>query len=253
MARTQPQPNGAIIWEGPSAIDGAPIVVIVTGTRNASTNRKTGDMLQTWIMRADMDPIQALATDNDSSICGACPLRGLLVDGKRKGRACYVNVGQAPLSIWRAFNRGNYPRMSASDVAAMVAGRAIRLGSYGDPAMVPLDVWQALIINAPTHTGYTHQWRTRPEFSGILMASADTVEERKEARMAGWRAFYVVPASTVDMPTGAMECAATRARNPLSCADCGACAGTRNGTKSNAIDVVIRAHGSGAKYVGEGI
>lgn len=241
-------PNGAIIWEGPSAHDGAPLVVIVTGIRGASQNRKTGDMLQTWILRADVDPIAALATDRDASICGACPLRGVLVDGKRKGRACYVNVGQAPLSVWRAFDRGSYPRIAPADVARMIAGRAVRLGAYGDPAMVPLSVWQDLTSKASTWTGYTHQWRTRPEYSGLLMASADSVDDRRDARAQGWRAFYVVPAHA-DIPVGAMECAATRARNPLQCADCGACAGTRNGATGHAVDVAIQAHGSGARYV----
>lgn len=246
-------PNGAIVWEGPSAHDGAPIVVIVTGLRGASTNRKTGDMLQTWIMRADVDPITALATDSDASICGACPLRGILSDGKRKGRACYVNVGQAPLSVWRAFDRGSYPRMSPETVARLITGRAIRLGAYGDPAMVPVDVWQTLITGARTWTGYTHQWRARPEYRGILMASADTVADRRDARAEGWRAFYVVPAQTdIRAIGGAMECAATRDRAPLQCADCGACAGTRNGATTGAVDVVIRAHGSGARYVTEG-
>lgn len=241
-------PNGAIIWEGPSAHDGAPIVVIVTGIRGASQNRKTGDMLQTWVMRADVDPISALATDLDASICGTCPLRGTLVDGHRVGRVCYVNVGQAPLSVWRAFARGSYPRMAPSDVARITAGRAIRLGAYGDPAMVPLSVWEGLTSCTDRWTGYTHQWRTRPEYKGLLMASADTVADRRDARAQGWRAFYVIPAG-VAIPSGAMECAATRARNPLQCADCGACAGTRRGSTSTAVDVAINAHGSGARYV----
>jgi len=245
-------PNGAIIWEGASSYDGAPIVVIVTGLRGASQNRKTGDMAQTWILRADIDPIRALASDLDSSICGACPLRGILSDGKRVGRACYVNVGQAPLSVWRAYARGSYPRRTPGEVAHMLRGRAVRLGAYGDPAMVPVDVWRTLISTARTHTGYTHQWRTRPDYSGFLMASADTVADRKEARAAGWRTFYVVPMSTGTLPSGAMECAATRERNPLQCADCGACAGTRDGAATGAVDVVIRAHGTGARYVTEG-
>jgi hypothetical protein len=241
-------PNGAVIYEGPSAFDGAPIVIIVTGLRGASTNRKTGDMCQTWILRADVDPIAALATDSDASICGACPLRGVLVNGKRTGRACYVNVGQAPLSVWRAYKRGTYPRMAPVDVAPLLAGRAVRLGAYGDPAMAPVAMWQTLISQARTWTGYTHQWRTRPAFRDLCMASADTVADRRDARAQGWRAFYVVPRGAA-FPSGAMECAATRARNPLQCADCGACAGTRNGAVAGAVDVVIHAHGSGAGYV----
>jgi hypothetical protein len=41
-------PTGYEVWRGPSAIDGAPIVVIATVRSN---NRKTGAMLQSWIIR----------------------------------------------------------------------------------------------------------------------------------------------------------------------------------------------------------
>ena len=240
--------NGAVIWQGPSAHDGAPIVVIVTGLQRASRNRKTGAMLQTWILRADVDPLTALATGQDSSICGTCPLRGLLADGRRTGRACYVTVHRAPLNVWRAFDRGAYPVVDPADVAALAGDYAIRLGSYGDPAMVPLDVWRALTANARTTTGYTHQWKSKPEFAGLLMASADSLADRRDARLAGWRSFVIVPKGSA-IPSGAMECAATRGRNPLTCSDCGACAGTRNGSSVNAVDVAIVAHGPGARYV----
>lgn len=38
---------GKIIWEGKSRFDGKPIVCIATEN---SKNRKTGDMVQTWIL-----------------------------------------------------------------------------------------------------------------------------------------------------------------------------------------------------------
>jgi hypothetical protein len=245
--------RGAIVWEGLSPIDGAPIVVIVTGlSGRASHNRKTGDMAQTWILRSDVDPIAAMRDNGDRAICGDCPLRGVTVDGKRTGRACYVNVGQAPLSVWRAYARGSYPRMSPEDVAPLLEGRAIRLGAYGDPGMVPLSVWESLVSRARVWTGYTHQWRRIDRaYSRLVMASADSVADRRAARARGYRSFYVVPMSAnLDRYSRVMECASTRERNPLSCADCGACAGTRNGATSGAVDVVIRAHGTGAKFVG---
>ena len=51
--------NGVILYEGPSLLDGEPIVAILTGLRSSSCNRKTGAMLQTWIMRADVSPAEA--------------------------------------------------------------------------------------------------------------------------------------------------------------------------------------------------
>ena len=64
--------RGFIFYQGPSQIDGAPIVGIAV---LRSKNDKTGDMVQTYILRSDMTPLVALATGADSSICGACPHR----------------------------------------------------------------------------------------------------------------------------------------------------------------------------------
>jgi hypothetical protein len=47
--------NG-IIYQGPSLLDGAPIVVIANYSKS---NRKTGGVVQTYILRADMNPLEA--------------------------------------------------------------------------------------------------------------------------------------------------------------------------------------------------
>lgn len=241
-------PRGYVIWEGASPFDGAPIAMIVT---THSANRKTGDMVQTWILRTDVPPLEALRTNGDASICGACPLRGAMVDGTRVGRACYVNVGQAPNSVWRTYTRGGYVRMDAARVGEIIAGRGVRLGAYGDPAMVPLSVLRDLVAHASVWTGYTHQWRTVDSaYASLLMASTESDADMADATARGYRFFHVV-ADGAPAPSRTVECAATRERNPLQCIDCGMCAGTRNGTASGAVSVVITAHGSGAKYVGK--
>ena len=239
--------NGAVLWEGPSPVDGSPIVLIITGLAGkASANRKTGEMLQTWILRQDMDPVVALMSGHDRAICGDCPMRG----DHSKARACYVNVGQAPKSVYRCYARGGYAHVSPAEMGERIAGQAVRLGAYGDPGLVPLSVLQDLTRHARLWTGYTHQWRTiTSAYSDLLMASAETVADRRKARVLGYRVFQVVPRGTNLRDVKAMECASTRERNPLHCADCGACAGTRNGATPNAVDVVIIAHGTGAKYV----
>lgn len=48
---------GAVIYKGRSLIDDGPIAAIAVW---GSTNRKTGDMLQVYIIRTDMDPIEAI-------------------------------------------------------------------------------------------------------------------------------------------------------------------------------------------------
>ena len=55
-------------------IDGAPIVVILTAL-NGSMNTKTGHMTQSYILRADIDPVKAARLGLDASICGDCQHR----------------------------------------------------------------------------------------------------------------------------------------------------------------------------------
>ena len=51
----------------------------------ASRNPKTGPMVQLWILRADVHPMEAISTGTDSSICGGCKHRG--ANGRE--RSCY--------------------------------------------------------------------------------------------------------------------------------------------------------------------
>ena len=228
------QSNGAILYRGHSELDGAPIVVIATGLSKASNNAKTGDMIQTWIMREDIAPHEAIKTGADSSICGDCPLRG--TGGKERG--CYVVVHQAPLVVWKAYHRGNYPELSLSEIKAAGANRAIRLGSYGDPAAVPVAVWKVLTADAKVWTGYTHQWRENDNLQGLCMASADSEQDRDDAVARGWRTFRV---KTDDMPMMPNERVCPATTVGLDCATCGACKGNASG---NTGTIVINVHGS---------
>lgn len=228
--------NGVVLWRGVSLLDGVtPIVAIATGLRG-SANAKTGAMVQTWILREDMAPHDAVRSGGDAAVCGDCKHR------PSTGGACYVKVFQAPLSVFRAFHRGTYA--TADDIAAIGAGRAVRVGSYGDPAAVPVAVWQALISSATMHTGYTHQWRVAPALASICMASADTPAERDEARTAGWRTFTVRLASDPLAAREAVCPASHEAGVKTNCATCGACNGTATGRKGS---IAIIAHGSSAK------
>ena len=120
--------RGFIFYRGKSPIDAAPIVGIAV---LRSKNVKTGDMVQTYILRADVHPVDAIKSADDVSICGDCVHRG---DDKRK-RTCYVDVGKSVSAIYKAFKRGIYPDMSRnlSHAAAQLKGRKVRLGAYGDP------------------------------------------------------------------------------------------------------------------------
>jgi hypothetical protein len=230
--------NGFILYEGPSALDGAPIVVIVTGLKKKSRNEKTGDMVTTWIMRSDVAPVDALASGDDASVCGMCPHRPAL------GGVCYVTVWQAPRQIYKSYREGIYPRVTLAQAADAVAGRLVRLGSYGDPAAAPVAIWEALTSKAEGWTGYTHQWRTAPDaFKRLTMASADSVAEGFTARAAGWRTFRIRDASEPVAPKLEFICpASNEAGKKTDCASCKACMGTDSKAKASPVIIV---HGAG--------
>jgi hypothetical protein len=211
-------------------IDGAPIVgVAVYSDRNA----KTGRVLQTYIIRADMNPLEASKTGADVSICGTCPLRGTPTDDPARkqaaGRRCYVNLGQGPLSVFRALERGRYPDV---DPAAIGAGRMVRVGTYGDPAAIPGEVWDAMLSQATTWTAYTHQKPWRPD---IAMQSADTLDEAQAHWRAGRRTFRVLTGLADLDPANEALCPASKeAGRRVQCAACKLCKGSARG-KSIAI------------------
>jgi len=227
-----------IIYTGPSMLDGAPITGIITGLAG-SANRKTGAMAQLWILRADVSPIDAVKSGADSSICGGCPHRGI---GTKK-RTCYVNVGQAPGSIYRAYKRGRYSVADPRMLLRALEGKQLRLGAYGDPAALPPHVVQAVTQACAGWSGYTHQWRAADWLRGYCMASVDSEAEAIKAQAAGWRTFRV--AKPEDKPRLARESicpAAKEAGAKLTCSQCMACCGA-NGRRGS---IVIQAHGSGA-------
>jgi hypothetical protein len=272
--------SGFVIWEGPSPVDGAPLVAIVTGVSDSasSDNIKTGVMLQTWIMRRDISPQEAVDTGGDRSICGDCSHRGhelpVPVVKKRKlitpkeaalgvgidvgpktregkvevtwgGRTCYVVVAQAPMAVWKKYHRsraegfqgmdGNQPvyrKLSPDQLPALGWGRLVRLGSYGDPAMVPLHVWDALTHDSLGWTGYTHQWchEAAQPYKRYLMASVDNEREMREARAMGWRPFRVLRGDEQLVAGHEMQCpAAEEGGSKKTCDSCRACQGIMPG------------------------
>jgi hypothetical protein len=196
-------------------------------------------MIQIWILVKAMDPVRAIKEGLDRLICGSCVHRG---NGDGSGRSCYVNVGQAPLGIWRAWQAGNYPLLRSLEV---FTGRRVRFGAYGDPTHLPLSLALAIAGASSGWTGYTHQWR-KPSLQGwrsLLMASVDSVAELVIARSLGWSTFRVGSEASV----GESLCASERIGTP--CAECLLCAGSRNGLES----VHIPPHGTGATHFKEGV
>jgi len=118
-----------ILYEGPSLLDGAPIVVIATEDENP----KTGRMLYTWIFRQDRPPEVAAYDGSDDAICGDCKFRAAVSarnpsetiwpeldrrewEKSKKSRTCYVRLSPAegadealpPSEVWRAWKAGEF-------------------------------------------------------------------------------------------------------------------------------------------------
>jgi hypothetical protein len=218
-------------------------VIIATGFESPSDNRKTGDMIQVWILVKSVSPTEAIRTGLDRLICGNCVHRGHEENGRfGVGRSCYVNPGQAPQGIWKAWKAGNYPLLRSLEC---FAGRKVRFGAYGDPTHIPLSLALAIAGASSGWTGYTHQWRkpSLQPWRSLLMASVDSVAELVIARSMGWSTFRVGSEASV----GESLCASERVGT--ACADCLLCAGARGGLES----VHIPPHGTGARHFKEGM
>jgi hypothetical protein len=229
-----------LVWSGPSQLDGTPIVVLATGVPKAgstgkSANSKTGNMIQVAVLIDGINPVEAIKVGADVAICGTCPHRSKASGGSG---ACYVNVGQGPRSSHVSHTaKGSVP----FDVERF-RGQRVRFGSYGDPAAVPVEIWQQIAAVADGVTSYTHAWRTADRrFAEFSMASTDTIRERKQARQMGYRSFVVL-AEGSDKPAGAIVCpASAEAGKKTVCASCMMCGGN---SARQTRDITIAAHGS---------
>lgn len=230
---------GSIIFRGPSKIDGQPIIVVAVWS---SKNRKTGDMLQTYILRSDLPPLEANKLGEDYSICGNCALRGTpTLDPTKKqaeGRACYVVLGQGPTVVWNGLQRGIYPDYTnRQQRRALGRGRMVRIGTYGDGAAAPKYVWDDLLFEAEGHNAYSHNGGD----PRIYMQSADTLPQAQAAWSSGFRTFRLVRDVSDIVRHNEILCPSSRG---VQCVDCRLCGGTQ--VKAKSIAIVV--HGNGAKH-----
>jgi hypothetical protein len=233
------RPQGLVLYRGTSLLDGSPIAVVAVGLARRSKNGKTGQMVQVYVLAdGDESPIDAVKSGADAAVCGSCPLRG---------KSCYVNVAQAPLSIYRAVKRGSYPMFHPPAHLHLFVGRHIRFGAYGDPAAVPLRVWRLLANVSAGWTGYTHQWRTcNKEYRRYLMASCETALQREQAVSMGWRTFRARLAHE-PLEQGEFSCPASAEEGRrLTCEECGACDGAKPSPRAASPSIIFHAPDNGA-------
>ena len=129
----------------------------------SSSNSKTGDMVQLAILPIDNKPTKALK-NRQLPNCSDCALIS----------ACYVNTVSLNAVYEQTVNQ------AVSELPKSFRA-PIRLGSWGDPGLLPLDLLQQLSSAAGRHTGYTHLWQQiGQEYSQLLMASIDHLTAKKQ-------------------------------------------------------------------------
>ena len=198
-----------------------------------TSNRKTGNMVQIWLLHPEINPVELVKSGLDATtICNGCPFAS--------GKGCYVNTGQAPLSVFKAYKRGSYKTLSPKDYDTVFSGRKVRFGAYGNPSLLPISIVKAIASASDGWTGYFHDWREmsdekRIAYSEYFMASTETEDSRRLADSLGMRYFHVSPTK----PKDAIECLSTA--KGISCADCKLCSGI---SKARLPSVWINPHGT---------
>jgi hypothetical protein len=220
-----------VYWKGQSQINGENILLLLTGISRPSQNRKTGPVIQSYILKEGIKPTE-YRHQGAKAICGECPIKD----------ACYV--GNYYLnSIYDGSNRevDHFP-------LALLKGRVLRLGAYGDPAAVPFAVWDRLVKWTAGWTGYTHQWQYCDQnFKKLTMASVETVTQAEQAWSMGWQT-YRVGLPSEEPTTDELYCPhyTFEFNPPIKCLQCQLCAGI-NSDLSPKKGIFVHVHGSHGK------
>ena len=224
LVRLRDLPTTIVLWAGPSALDDTPVMLIASRVAEPSQNRKTGDMIQVSIMRADMPPVDAWRIGADGAVCpAACSHRSRARGGRG---TCYVNKARLT-ATWAAARREAIA--GRVGVPPFLFARArVRMGMEGDPAAVPVEVIAPVLDAAGAWTGYTAAWRTLPDaWRRYVMASCDTPADAVEAIARGWRPVASSTSPEMDAAYAAAGLTLCDAERPTAktCAACLRCNG----------------------------
>ena len=231
---------------------GDALIVFTYGkTSNKKIATATETIVQTYsFSRGQFDEARKQATtmrdffSQDKPVCGDCPFA---VNNGAKLTACYTHklmqysgFLSSLRSIAKAYESFDaIPELTeeiAKQILGGAQGRYVRFGSYGEPSLIPIDLVENIVKVAKSHTGYTHQWKRKPEYAPYFMASVHTSEQEREAHASGWRSFV----ASKEVIKGLVNCPASNEQGFKSnCSKCGLCSGAQGkGNKS----VVILEH-----------
>lgn len=197
-----------------SPVHGEPVLLAATA---GSSNEKTGNMAQIYILHPDQTPLDISKAGQDDRVCGACPLRHSL------GGACYVVLFMGPRKVYKGWVDAKKRIDSDQEFLELLKDKKVRFGAYGDPAHIPAYLVSEIIAGAAGHTAYTHEFRNKAVaavWKGRAMASCDTASQLRLAESQGWAGFVATTEELHGVPMCANE------NSGIQCIDCMQCDGS---------------------------
>ena len=211
------------------------VILVITNLIKPSTNDKTGDMVQTWLLDRDL----LTAPKVFGAKCTSCPMV----------QECYVSentmghksVRKATLkALGLIEGNTSYQVTTLEQVLPLLRGRKLRLGAYGDPSALPIEDLRALVSASDGHTGYTHFYKeVDPAYAEFLMASVEDLASEMLAQSLGYRTYRVLRKGESDHEVTDRSILCLESSKGIQCADCLVCSGT---SKPNAKHVYIYEH-----------
>ena len=226
VRRVADLPTSAVLWSGSSELTGDPIMAIASRIRESSSNGKTGDMVQVYILPLEIHPARAWHHGGIAAVCpDACAHRS------DNDNTCYVAWARLG-AMWTGARKA----IAAGEVgvpAGYFKGAIVRFGAGGDPSAAPLELWQSIASEARGWSGYTANWRDlSADWALLFMASVSTLPDLWRARSKGWRIYAA--SESADMDTALSEAGVKVCPSHtvgLECVICRQCDGTSKGSK----------------------
>ncbi len=169
--------------------------------------------------------------DLAEAVCFDCPFRAYLKCYTHKYQQ-YAGFLSMLKSISREFkNVQEIPSIHLLEkkIVEISNDKYIRFGTYGEPTLIPFNLVSNMVKASKSHTGYTHQWSKKPDYSAFFMASTHNEGQANMAQKLGFRSFI----ATDKKLENAVVCpASNEAGFKSTCEKCGLCSGQRKGTKN---------------------
>ena len=210
-------------------------VVHVLQVKPSSTNKLGfGYILQTY--HFGIDQVLTGKFQNDSLACGNCKYSFNQNNGE-SGK-CYTHKGLIRLGLGKMLMRlgkifdtiDNFDLDQFNAFCVMAKKfniNLVRLGTYGDPILLPIQVSKKLVSLGQRSTSYTHQWQNNT-MQDISMASVDSEQEKKYANILGFRTFRILE-NINEIKKDEIICPASKeSKKQIACNICGLCNGTSN-------------------------